>query len=189
MDPALGVIGGLAGMLLVLACVAAWAAWRAREITRLRGYVLVPPPGKHSAAHMRVWPVPAARHTVPSTVCAAPAPSPAAPSFSASPASREATAAVLQSMQELEQARRAARACATSVPVKNLTAPVELWFGTRCVGVVRGSETHLRFDEFASELLAELADPEPSQQRRTHSRRWRRAFASTGWPNSYARDA
>jgi len=43
------------------------------------------------------------------------------------------------------------------VPARRLVAPVELWFGTTCVGVVRGSDTHERFSRYANGLLAELA--------------------------------
>lgn len=37
-----------------------------------------------------------------------------------------------------------------------LIAPVELWFGSTRVGVVRGSATHEEFERYASVLLSEL---------------------------------
>jgi hypothetical protein len=37
-----------------------------------------------------------------------------------------------------------------------LIAPVELWFGRTCIGVVPGSETHRQFERYAAALLSEL---------------------------------
>lgn len=50
------------------------------------------------------------------------------------------------------------------VPARRLVAPVELWFGTTCVGVVRGSDTHERFSRYANGLLAELAAGSDSRE-------------------------
>jgi hypothetical protein len=176
MSRELGIIIGVSGALLVFASAVAWLLLRARELRRVRGYVVVPPPGRHSTSRRHVGASAAAPHrsTSPEPARSEPArPGPAPAQPEAAPRPRP------QSGPKRPDARTA--------PPRHLVAPVELWFGTTCVGVTRGSDTHQKFDEYASELLAELSDPLPPGARRPPTRLRRRLGASLGASSGYAR--
>ncbi len=196
MDPAAGVIVAEVGILAVLLGAALWGGWRIRELRRVRGYAVVPPPGRHSVGAKRAGaadpstrrgPRPATQPAPTLSVSADKSETRRSHARSAQP-SAPATDA-LQSLERLEASRRTRRGSSAALPTKRLVAPVELWFGETCVGVVQGSDTHERFQDYASELLAELADPGSGAQQAGRLGRRRRAAKAVGASTGYAGDS
>ena len=174
----LGITAAVVATLILVASVATWSVLRARDLKRVRGYVLIPPPGKHSVSGRRRSPVPVAQHNDEEPRPASrEAQTPPATSTASRPAPRRARVRLGRSQGSQ----------ASPDPGRHLVAPVELWFGTICVGVVRGSDTHRRFDEYASELLADLSAPSDRGHESAGRRARRRPVALQRSANSYAR--
>ncbi len=148
-------IGGSVWTYVAFAAVATWALAHAARRRRTRGYLFLPPPGKHSIGRKR-----GARGVARS----------GARTERAVPSRR----ATVRASSEMEPAQQARGGAGSSGAARHLVAPVELWFGTTCVGVEPGSAMHRRFDHYARQLLAEMSDPLAGQPRPTDHPRRRR---------------
>ncbi len=173
-------VGGVLAATAAIALVA-WLTYRAFLTKRSRGYVLIPPPGKHSAMRRK--------GDSATTAAAAPVaaggdetihivqPVAARPKAEVPPRARvprpaevpphppELGLPVERVEIPIEVAIRSSDVGEPTPAVgvgradRRLVAPVELWFGEMCVGVVAGSDTHKRFDHYASALLSEMGVP------------------------------